>query len=66
MCASLILSYLIAKEERSNSTVFRLSKPSGWIWLEKSFYKSGEKSWYYAVFSPTEIHTFQTRLEKGP
>jgi len=29
--------------------------------LEKRFYKSGEKSWYYAVFSPTEIHTFQTR-----
>ena len=29
MCATLILSYLIVKEERSNSTVFRLSKPSG-------------------------------------
>jgi len=31
----------------------------------KSRYCS-ENPWYYAVFSPTEIHTFQTRLEKGP
>ena len=29
MWVSVILSYLMAKEERSNSTVFRLSKPSG-------------------------------------
>ena len=29
MWASLIISYLIAKEEKSNSTIFRLSKPSG-------------------------------------
>jgi len=26
---------------------------------------SSEKPLYYAVFSPTEIHTFQTRLEKS-
>jgi len=26
----------------------------------KSRYRS-ENPWYYAVFSPTEIHTFQTR-----
>jgi len=24
-----------------------------------------EKACHYAVFSPTETHTFQTRLEKG-
>jgi len=30
-----------------------------------SRYRS-EKPWYYNVFSPTETHTFQTRLEKGP
>ena len=29
MWVSVILSYLMAKEEISNSTVFRLSKPSG-------------------------------------
>jgi len=29
-----------------------------------SRYRS-EKTWYYAVFSPTETRTFQIRLEKS-
>ena len=38
--------------------------------IDSNFMKSisryrSEKPWYYGIFSPTETHTFQTRLEKS-